>query len=98
MITGFANRGTEDVFNGVDSGAARRACPLRLHSIAREKLQTLSAVLELDELLVPRSNRLERLRGNRRHQHSIRINSQYRICFVWNDGQVTEVEIIDYHR
>ena len=74
------------------SATARRTCPQQLHSVAREKLQTLSAVLELDELLVPRSNRLERLRGNRRHQHSIRI------CFVWNGGQVTEVEITDYHR
>lgn len=98
MIAGFADQGTEDIFNGVTSAAARRTCPQQLYSVAREKLQTLSAALELDELLVPRSNRLERLRGNRRHQHSIRINSQYRICFVWNGGQVAEVEITDYHR
>ena len=98
MITGFANRGTEDVFNGVDSGAARRACPQRLHSLARGKLEDIDSALELTDLSSTPGNRLEALRGDRDGQHSIRINNRYRICFVWNSGQAASVEITDYHR
>ena len=57
----------------------------------------LDAATELDSLRVPPGNRLEALRGNRAGQHSIRINSQWRVCFVWKDGAAHEVEIVDYH-
>ena len=57
----------------------------------------LNRVRELRELVVPPGNRLERLRGNREGQHSIRVNQQYRVCFHWEDGYADEVEVVDYH-
>ena len=57
----------------------------------------LNAAMALEDLRMPPSNRLERLQGNRRGQHSIRINDQWRICFAWNAGNVLSVEIVDYH-
>lgn len=62
-----------------------------------QKLEQLDVVDELNELRVPPGNRLEKLGGNRAGQHSIRINRQYRVCFVWQDGDAYEVEIVDYH-
>ena len=97
MIRSFRNRGTEDIFDGVDSRAARRTCPRASWTIARRKLDQLNRVRDLQELAVPPGNRLERLRGGRRGQHSIRINDQYRVCFFWEDGYAEEVEITDYH-
>ena len=83
MIRSFADLATEDVFNGVDSLRARRACPVVLWSVARRKLTQLNGVLDLRELSIPPGNRLERLRGDREGQYSIRINDQYRVCFRW---------------
>ena len=97
MIRSFRNRGTEDIFDGVDSRAARRTCPRASWTIARRKLDQLNRVRDLQELAVPPGNRLERLRGDRSGQHSIRINDQYRVCFFWEDGYAEEVEITDYH-
>jgi len=68
-----------------------------LWPIVRRKLDQLNRVHELNELNIPPGNRLERLRGNRRGQHSIRINDQYRICFRWEAGHADDVEITDYH-
>ncbi len=65
--------------------------------IAARKLEQIDSVLELSELRVPPGNRLESLKGDRKGQHSIRINDQYRVCFVWTDTGPAEVEIIDYH-
>jgi toxin HigB-1 len=65
--------------------------------VVRRKLAQLNRVLDLVELSVPPGNRLERLRGDRAGQHSIRINEQYRVCFRWEDGYADEVEVIDYH-
>jgi toxin HigB-1 len=65
--------------------------------VVRRKLTQLNRVLDLVELSVPPGNRLERLRGDRAGQHSIRINEQYRVCFRWEDGYADEVEVIDYH-
>jgi proteic killer suppression protein len=65
--------------------------------MARRKLLLLHRAKSLDDLRVPSGNRLEALRGNRRGQHSIRINGQWRICFVWADGDARDVEIVDYH-
>jgi proteic killer suppression protein len=97
MIQSFAARGSEDVFNGEDTRAARRACPPALWRVARRKLTQLNAVTELAALAVPPGNRLEALKGDRRGQHSIRINDQYHICFRWLEEHANEVEIVDYH-
>ena len=97
MIRSFRNQGTEDVFNGVNSKAARRTCPNSLWRIASRKLDQLDSVETLPELRVPPGNRLEALSDDRAGQHSIRINDQYRICFTWQDSAPIEVEIEDYH-
>jgi toxin HigB-1 len=65
--------------------------------IARRKLLLLHRAKSLDDLRVPPGNRLEALRGNRKGQYSIRINDQWRICFVWAQGDARDVEIVDYH-
>lgn len=97
VICSFRNRGTENVFDGADTATARRVCPPALWPIARRKLDQLNRVQTLRELAVPPGNRLERLRGDRKGQHSIRINDQYRVCFFWEGGDAHEVEIADYH-
>ena len=97
MIRTFRNRGTEDVFDGADTAAARRVCNQSVWPTARRKLDQLSRVRELRELGIPPGNRLERLRGDRRGQHSIRINDQFRVCFRWEAGDAHKVEIADYH-
>ena len=97
MIVSFGDKGTEDVFNGRRTRDANKVCPAVLWRVARRKLDRLDSVLRLSELAVPPGNRLEALRGDRRGQHSIRINEQYRIAFVWTDAGPTTVEIVDYH-
>lgn len=97
MIQRFRNQGTEDVFDGKNSKAARKACPSSLWKIAVRKLDQLDSAGELNDLKVPPGNRLEALRGNRKGQNSIRINEQYRICFKWLTDGPDEVEIVDYH-
>jgi proteic killer suppression protein len=97
MIQSFANQGTEDIFNGVNSRAARRTCPNTLWQIASRKLDQLDSVETLPELRIPPGNRLEALSGDREGQYSIRINNQYRICFIWQDNAPADVEIVDYH-
>ncbi len=97
VIGSFADQGTEDVFDGVSSKEARAACPVDLWAVARRKLTQINRVSELAELAVPPGNRLERLKGDRAGQYSIRINDQYRVCFRWKDGYADEVEITDYH-
>ena len=96
MIVSFANEGTQDVFNGKNSSAARRTCPTILWKIAVRKLDQLDSVSALTDLRIPPSNRLEALKSNRKEQHSIRINDHYRICFVWTDSGPDKVEIVDY--
>ena len=98
MIGSFKDPGTEDVFNGRRSKAARRCCPERLWPVAVRKLDQLDSVVRLEELQIPPGNRLERLKGDRAGQHSIRINDRYRICFVWTEIGPAEVEIVDYHK
>lgn len=97
MIRSFAYAATEDLFSGRDSRRARRACPQALWPVARRKLDQINRVRALEELRVPPGNRLERLRGDRSGQYSIRLNNQYRVCFRWEDGYADEVEITDYH-
>ncbi len=97
MIQSFKNKATEDIFNGKATKAAMRICPKDLWKIAILKLDQLDSVLKLDELRVPPGNRLETLSGDRKGQHSIRINDQYRICFNWTELGPKDVEITDYH-
>jgi proteic killer suppression protein len=97
VIRSFRGQGTENIFDGFDTAAARKVCPRTLWHIARRKLDQMNRVRVVSELAVPPGNRLERLRRDRAGQHSIRINDQYRICFEWKDGHAHEVEIADYH-
>lgn len=98
MIRAFADPGTEDVFNGKNSTAARRACPRSLWRVAYRKLDQLDSAIELVDLHIPPGNRLEEMKGDRKGQHSIRINEKYRICFKWTDAGPEDVEIVDYHK
>jgi proteic killer suppression protein len=93
MIASFRDRETEKLWR---SGGSRRL-PVDLQRRAFKKLAILNAALTLDNLKVPPGNLLEALRGGRAGQHSIRINDQCRVCFVWRDGNAFEVEIVDYH-
>jgi proteic killer suppression protein len=93
MIVGFRDRETERLWQ---SGRNRRL-PADLQLGAFKKLAILNAAITLDNLKVPPGNQLETLRGSRAGQHSIRVNDQYRVCFVWRDGNAFEVEIVDYH-
>jgi toxin HigB-1 len=97
MIVSFKDAGTEDVYNGVDSKAARRVCPSDLQRVALRKATMLNRATSLVDLTFPPGNRLEALKGDRAGQHSVRINDQYRICFVWTSEGPAEVEIVDYH-
>lgn len=97
MIRSFHEHGTEDVFNRRRTKAARRTCPEQLRRTAERKLDQLNAAVSLASLRIPPGNRLEALGQDRAGQHSIRINDQYRICFVWTDEGPTRVEITDYH-
>jgi toxin HigB-1 len=97
MIKSFKNTGTEDVFDGVASKAARKCCPQSIWPVARRKLDQINRVQEVTELQIPPGNRLELLKGNRENQYSIRINQQYRVCFIWKEDQAYELEITDYH-
>jgi proteic killer suppression protein len=97
MIRSFADTGTAEIFNRVASREARRTCPENLWPIAHRKLDLLNAAVSLNSLRAPPGNRLEALKHDRQGQHSIRINDKYRICFVWTDEGVEQVEIVDYH-
>ena len=97
MIRSFKNRGTEDIFNGVNSKAARKVCPKTLWAVAGRKLDQVDSVETLGELGIPPGNRFEALKGSREGQYSIRINEQYRICFAWEENEPQDVEIVDYH-
>lgn len=93
MIRSFADKETERVWNGVRS----RSLPEDIQSRALVKLTMINRAKTLDDLRNPPSNRLHRLAGDRSGQHSISINMQWRICFVWKDGAAERVEIVDYH-
>ena len=93
MIRSFRARETEKLFNRERT----RAIPASLRKTSLRRLLLLDAASSLEDLRVPPGNRLEKLKGDRRGQHSIRINQQYRICFTWSDGSASEVEVVDYH-
>jgi proteic killer suppression protein len=98
MIKSFATAGTEDVFNGRNTKAARKSCPRDLWRVAARKLEQLDSVSQLEELRIPPGNRLEALSGDRKGQFAIRINEQYRVCFLWIDEGPDAAEIVDYHK
>ena len=93
MIEHFADTETEKVFQGIVS----TKLPRDIQKTARRKLLYLHDAENLQDLLAPPGNRLEKLHGNRAGQHSIRINDQWRICFKWEQDRAREVEIVDYH-
>lgn len=97
VILSFKDPGTKDVFEGDVTKAARKSCPENLWRTAARKLELLDSVISVQELRIPPGNRLETLSGNRKGQHSIRINDQFRICFQWTSQGPAEVEIVDYH-
>jgi len=93
MIVSFRNDETATIW----SGRRSRRLPGDIQAPALRKLRLLNNARRLGDLRVPPGNRLEALKGNRSGQHSIRINDQWRICFVWKDNHAHEVEIVDYH-
>ncbi len=93
MIRSFRDPETERIWRGERS----RVFPLEIQERALRKLEQLNAARTLDDLRDPPGSRLEPLRGNRAGQWSIRINRQWRICFIWSDGNADAVEITDYH-
>ena len=92
MIRSFRDTATQRLFEDEDVARFRA-----IERVARRKLLYLQHARRLEDLRVPPGNRLEALKGDRRGQHSIRINDQWRICFDWKDGDAFEVEIVDYH-
>lgn len=93
MIKGFRDKETLRVWERKLS----KAVPTNLQRKALRKLTEIDSAEELGDLRVPPGNRLEKLSGNREGQHSVRINDRYRVCFVWEEGDAREVEIVDYH-
>ena len=93
MITSFGNSETEKVWNGIRV----KKLAAEIQNIGRRKLRMLNNSLDLADLRIPPSNRLEKLSGKLKEFYSIRINDQWRIIFKWNSGNALEVEIIDYH-
>ena len=93
MIRRFRDKRTEQIFHG----EFPKRFPPNLVAITRRKLRILHRAVRLDDLRAPPGNRLEALKGDRKGQYSIRVNDQFRICFVWMDGDAFEVEVTDYH-
>ena len=93
MIKTFRSKETEKIYNREIS----KKVPPDIQRTALKKLWMLDAAPDINTLRVPPSNHLEALKGERKGQHSIRINKQWRICFVWNNGDAFDVEIVDYH-
>jgi len=93
MIVSFRDDATATVWSGQQS----RRLPPDIQATALRKLRLLNNARKLDDLRAPPANRLEALKGERRGQYSIRINDQWRICFVWSESNAHQVEIVDYH-
>ena len=94
MIKNFADKRTAALF----AGYSVKTLPNQIQGRARAKLLAVDAAKQLDDLRVPPGNRLEALHGDRRGQHSIRVNDQWRICFEWREGTAWNVEVVDYHK
>jgi proteic killer suppression protein len=94
VIKSFADRDTKQFW---DTGKSQGMPPANLRNVAKRKLLMLHSAVRLTDLRVPPNNRLEELSKDRKGQHSIRINDQFRVCFVWLDGDAYDVEITNYH-
>ncbi len=97
MIQSFKDAGTQDIFNGENTKMLGKHNPMSLWKVAAQKLDQLDSVTAFQESKIPPGNQLEPLLGDRKGQHSIRINEQYRICFIWTDLGPDQAEIVDYH-
>ena len=97
MIQSFGDRGTQDIYFGIASKAARAACPAPLWPLAQRKLSYLEAATRIEDLMAPPGNHLELLKGKLAGFWSIRINDQYRIIFHLQGGNAQDVRILDYH-
>jgi proteic killer suppression protein len=93
VIKSFRNKETEKIY----SREASLKLPRDIQQVALRKLRMINNAKNINDLRIPPANRLEKLSGNREGQHSIRINDQWRICFIWRDGDAYDVEITDYH-
>ncbi|MCB0395072.1 MAG: type II toxin-antitoxin system RelE/ParE family toxin [Flavobacteriales bacterium] len=93
MIVSFGSKETESIWNG----DRVKQLPLEIQKVGRRKLRMLNNAQNIGDLRVPPANRLEKLQGAHKNFYSIRINDQWRIVFRWNNGQASEVEIMDYH-
>ena len=93
MIASFRDKETATIWAGFRS----RRLPGDIQAVALRKLRLLNGARRLDDLRVPPGNRLEALKGDRNGEHAIRVNDQWRICFIWREGHAHEVEIVDYH-
>jgi proteic killer suppression protein len=94
MIKSFGSKETEKIWQGTQSAKL----PIGIQQVGRRKLRMLNNSISIIDLRIPPSNRLEKLSGNRKDYHSIRINDQWRIIFKWQNGNSFDVEIIDYHK
>lgn len=97
VIVFFRDQATEDIFDSKNSREAGKVLPANLHRVARRKPDQLNYAAEPNDLRAPPGNRLETLTGDRKGQYSVRINEQYRICFLWAAQGPSDVEIVDYH-
>ena len=93
MITSFGSKETEQIWKGIRV----KKMPIDVQSVGRRKLRMLNNSQDIADLRIPPSNRLEKLTGKLKEFHSIRINKQWRIIFLWDNGNANNVEIIDYH-
>jgi len=93
VIRSFKDKRAESIFRGVFV----KGVDAKIQQRAREKLKYIDAAATVGDLAVPPGNQLEALKGDRKGQYSIRINQQWRVCFVWKDGDALDAEIVDYH-
>lgn len=93
MISSFGSKQTEKIWNG----ERVKKMPLEIQNVGRRKLRMINNSIDVNDLRIPPSNRLEKLGGNLKEYYSVRINKQWRIIFKWNNGNASEVEIVDYH-
>ncbi len=96
MIVSFRNKATEAIFDGRNTTSARRALPQELHSRAAKKMEVLNASVSRESVGKIPASHLEKLKGDRKGQYSVRINDQYRICFRWTNQGPADVEVVDY--
>ena len=93
MIVSFGDKDTQKIWEGLRV----KSLPTDIQEIGRRKLRMLNNSVDINDLTIPPSNRLEKLKGNFKNYYSIRINNQWRIIFKWNNGNASEVTVIDYH-